>query len=142
MGLSHMGPIRPHTPGLERLGQKRKVAWYPYATPVDLDDGNAMGSAMTFGTVYRGSLDPFYAGTQAYWNDPTLKFQAPRPSTGDPNNPSSHAWFDQTLTYQAQRGGLYGHGLNAATEMSTTTKAIVGIGVGMALIGAGLLVLR
>ena len=50
--------------------------------------------------VYEGPLSPFYAGTHAYYWDPTLRYQAPRPG--------SHAWYDPTLTYQAERGGLYG----------------------------------
>lgn len=128
MGLARMGPVQQHVPGLARLGQR--TAWYPYATPSDLS------------ATYTGTLDPFYAGTHAYWNDPTLKYQAPRPSTGNPLNPSSHAWFDETLTLQAERGGLYGPDLNAATQMSTGAKVMVGVGVGVALIGAGLLVFR
>lgn len=101
--------------------------------------------------IYTGTLSPFYYAARQWWNDPTLRYQAPRPAA---SAEAGHPWFDQTLVLQAQRGpdefGNDFEGVEGAVddfgeevkEMSTAAKIAIALGASALIIGGSVLVVK
>lgn len=84
---------------------------------------------------YTGSWNPFYYSARTWHNDPTLKYQAPRPG--------SQAWYDETLVYQGERGpNQFGEAGDGVGEMSTAAKVAIALGASALIVGGAVLVVR